>query len=231
MTGAAKKPRRSRAKIADPRLALLFAALPHAAFDGFSDRVLKRAASEAGIPESEIARHFPNGALGLVETFSEYADSEMTRLLAKAKLDTLKIRERISLAIKTRLAVLAPHKEAARRAAAFLSLPHNAATGLKLLYRTVDAIWRGIGDTSTDFSFYTKRATLAGVYSTTLMRWFSDGSEDSEPTHDFLHRRIEDVMRFEKFKAKMRERASTLPSLSDILSPSKRPHRRPSGHA
>lgn len=228
MTGAApkpRKPRRPRAKTGDPRLAVLFAALPHAAFDGFTDKTLKRAAAEAHVPESELARLFPKGPLDLVEIFSEYADSEMTRLLAKAKLGALKIRERIALAVKTRLAVLAPHKEAARRAAAFLTLPPNAATGLKLLYRTVDAIWRAIGDTSTDFSFYTKRATLAGVYSTTLMRWFADTSENEAPTDAFLRRRIDDVMRFEKLKAKVRERAGRLPSFSDILKPKSRPDR------
>lgn len=225
----AHKVRRPRRKADDPRLAILFAALPHVAFDGFTDRTLKHAAAEAGIPERDIARHFPNGPLGLVETFSEYADSEMTRLLGKAKLAELKIRERIALAVKTRLSVLSPHKEAARRAAAFLTLPPNAASGLKLLYRTVDAIWRGIGDTSTDFSFYTKRATLAGVYSTTMMRWFSDTSEDEEATDAFLRRRIDDVMRFEKLKAQIRERAGKLPSLSELLNPSSREPRRRSG--
>ena len=79
--------------------------------------------------------------------------------------------------MRTRLEILKPHKEAARRAAAFLSLPLNAALGAKLLYRTVDAMWRAAGDTSTDFNFYTKRAILAGVYASTLMRWFNDTSE------------------------------------------------------
>src|SRR5205814_99691 len=102
----------------------------------------------------------------------------------------------------------------ARRAAAFLTLPPHASTGVKLLYRTVDAIWRGIGDTSTDFNFYTKRAILAGVYSTTLLRWFSDASADEKDTNEFLRRRIDDVMRFEKFKAHIRERTSALPSAS-----------------
>ncbi len=58
--------------------------------------------------------------------------------------------------------------------------------GAKLLYRTVDAMWRAIGDTSTDFNFYTKRAILAGVYSATLMRWFTDDSEDEAATQEFL---------------------------------------------
>ena len=94
--------------------------------------------------------------------------------------------------------------------------------GVKLLYRTVDSIWRAIGDTSTDFNFYTKRAILAGVYSTTLMRWFSDGTANETETSEFLRRRIDDVMKFEKFKAQVRERMGALPSLADILNPDRR---------
>lgn len=216
-----RRPHRA-AEPEDAKEAVLAAALVHVPFDGFTDKVLEQAAKEAGVARKDIALLFPAGPLSLVEAFSQGADVEMTRLLIKAKLQSFKVRERITLAVKTRIAVLKPHKEAARRAAAFLTLPPNAPMGVKLLYNTVDAIWRGVGDTSTDFNFYTKRAILAGVYSTTLMRWFSDTSEDEEITNAFLKRRIDDVMRFEKFKAQVRERASGLPSLSEILSPSRR---------
>lgn len=221
MTGKPRKPRtkRSRTGAANEKDAILFAALPHVPFDGFTDKVLKQAGTEAGVSRDAVTRLFPDGPLSLVEAFSEWADSEMARELAKTKLAGMKIREKITTAVKLRIGVLRPHKEAARRAAAFLTLPPHAATGAKLLYRTVDAIWRGIGDTSTDFNFYTKRAILAGVYSATLMRWFSDTSADEEPTNDFLARRIEDVMRFEKFKAQVRERVSSLPTLSELLNP------------
>ena len=57
------------------------------------------------------------------------------------------------------------------------------------------------GDVSTDFNFYTKRAILMGVYSATLMRWFTDDSADGSATDAFLAARIENVMQFEKLKA------------------------------
>ena len=193
------------------------AALTHIPFDGFTDKALATAAAEAGVDKKALARLFPGGPLDLVEALSNMFDSEMEARLAKAKLGTLKVRARIAKAVKTRIDILRPHKEAARRAAAFLTLPPHAARGVTLLYRTVDAIWRAAGDTSTDFNFYTKRAILAGVYSATLMRWFNDTSEDESETDAFLARRIDDVMRFEKFKAQIRERAKHLPSLSDIL--------------
>jgi len=193
------------------------AALTHIAFDGFTDKVLSAAASDAGVDKKALARLFPGGPLDLVEAISALFDDEMEARLAKAKLGGMKVRARIIKAVKTRIDILRPHKETARRAAAFLTLPPHAAKGATLLYRTVDAMWRAAGDTATDFNFYTKRAILAGVYSATLMRWFNDTTEDESETDAFLARRIDDVMRFEKFKAQIRERAKHLPLLSDIL--------------
>jgi ubiquinone biosynthesis protein COQ9 len=207
------------------RAAILQAALPHVAFDGFTDKVLERAGEEAAADKETVARLFPKGALDLLEEFSASADREMETRIAKLNLAELRIRERITAAVKTRLDVLRPNKEAARRAAAVLTLPPNAPLGVKLLWRTVDAMWRAIGDTTTDFNFYTKRGILAGVYSATLLRWFNDTSEGETATNEFLDRRIEDVMKFEKFKAQMKKEAGKFPSLEEML---KRVNRRPS---
>lgn len=197
--------------------AVLAAALKHVPFDGFSDAALVRAGQDAGADKATLAVYFPQGPLSLVEAFSDAADVEMDQRLAALNLASMKIRERIAAAVKARLAALRPNKEAARRAAAFLSLPPHAPLLAKLLYKTVDAMWRAAGDTSTDFNFYTKRAILAGVYSSTLLRWFSDPSEDEHDTDAFLSARIENVMQFEKVKAQVKEQLAKLPSLEDIL--------------
>jgi ubiquinone biosynthesis protein COQ9 len=219
MTAAKQKKTRAKKKPDDAALkrAVLDAARPHLAQDGFAQRTLQRAAAEADVDAVALARLFPRQGLSLVEAFSAWADDEMEAVLKATPLSEMKIRERIKAAVNARIVVLRPHKEAARRAAAFLTLPQNAATGATLLYRTVDRIWRAAGDTSTDFNFYTKRGILAGVYSSTMLRWFTDDSEEEKPTFEFLDRRIDDVMRFEKFKADANETLSRLPSLSDIL--------------
>ena len=201
------------------REAVLAAALPHAAFDGFTDSVLQKAAMEAGV--KDVARLFENGPISLVEFYSTWADTQMEAKLAATDLKAMKIRARIAAAVKARLSVLAPHKEAARRAAALLSLPMHAALGAKLVYRTVDAMWRASGDTSTDFNFYTKRGILAGVYGSTAMRWFNDTGEDEKATDEFLAARIENVMQFEKFKAKAKEALSNFPAFANFTKPSK----------
>ncbi|MBN9578707.1 MAG: COQ9 family protein [Alphaproteobacteria bacterium] len=197
-TGAKKPPPDDTAL----RRAVLEAALGHAAFDGFNDGLLAKAGAEVGVVDADLARLFPSGVAGL---------------LVASRVAEARIRDRIRQAVLTRLSLLRPHKEAARRAAAFLSLPPNAPLAAKLLWQSADRMWRGIGDTATDFNFYTKRTILIGVYSATLVRWFNDQSEDEADTHAFLDRRIEDVMRFEKFKARLKEEASRLPSLGEIL--------------
>ena len=210
-------PRKKRTDDSKAKTNVLEAALKHVVFDGFTDKVLAGAAKEAGLDKSSIARLFPDGALSLVEAFSQSADAEMEKRIAALDLKSMKIRERIAAAVKARIAALRPHKEAARRAAAFLTLPPHAALGAKLVYRTVDAMWRAIGDKSTDFNFYTKRGILAGVYTATLMRWFTDDSADEQPTDAFLADRIENVMQFEKFKARAKEAFDRLPPLSEII--------------
>jgi ubiquinone biosynthesis protein COQ9 len=67
-------------------------------------------------------------------------------------------------------------------------------------------MWRLSGDTSTDFNHYTKRMTLGAVYGSTLLAWIDDDSEGWSETAAFLDRRIDDVMRFEKWKAQWRGR-------------------------
>jgi len=234
MENAPKKPRKKAAPKAEipgaeppprddqqMREAVLAAALPHAAFDGFTDSLLQKAGGEAGVGKADLARLFENGALSLVEFFSTHTDTEMEKRLAAMDLKAMKIRARIATAVTTRLAILKPHKEAARRAGALLALPMHAALGAKLLYHTVDAMWRAAGDTSTDFNFYTKRGILAGVYGSTAVRWFNDTSADEKPTEEFLAARIENVMQFEKFKAKTKEALSNFPMFADWAKPKK----------
>jgi ubiquinone biosynthesis protein COQ9 len=201
------------------REAVLLSALPHAAFDGFTDSVLDKAGKDAGISKSEVSRLFEGGPMALVEFYSAWADAQMEKTLGAMDIQAMRIRVRIAAAVKARFAALKPHKEAARRAAAMLSLPMHAATGARLVYQTVDAMWRAVGDTSTDFNFYTKRATLAGVYGATAVRWFTDDSEDEKATDEFLAARIENVMQFEKFKAKASEALSNFPAFADWLKP------------
>ena len=184
------------------RLADAMAAV--AVFDGWTRGALSAAARQLALPAGEADRLFPGGPVQVLTHISERADLRMVEDMEKEGVAAQKMRERIKSAVRIRLERHAGQREAVRRALALLSLPFNAGLALKLLYKTVDAMWYAAGDTSTDFNFYTKRATLAGVYSSTLLYWLNDRSPGSEATWGFLDRRIDDVMKIEKLKSQVR---------------------------
>ena len=193
---------------------VLIEALGEIPQDGFSEMTLANAATRAGIGKRELQDAFPKGPASLVEAFSDWADRRMTEIMAEEKSEQ-RLRDRVASAVRTRIEVVAPHKEAARRAAGFLATPQHTPLAAKLTMRTVDAMWRAAGDTSSDFSYYTKRALLTGVYGSTLAYWFSDASEGQSATWTFLGNRIDNVMQFEKFKAKAKKALSNFPAFAD----------------
>src|SRR5205814_464387 len=86
-------------------------------------------------------------------------------------------------------------------------VPARAPPALKLVYRTVDAIWYAAGDRPTDFNFYTKRALLAAVYSATTLCWLDDRSPDGSTTEAFLARRLDEAMAIPGIVARLRAAA------------------------
>jgi len=202
----------------EEKRAILDAALVEADFDGFSLETLRRAADKSGVSRDLQRLAFPRGVMDLVGYYSQSADEAMLGALKARDLSGLKVREKIALAVRLRIEALAAHKSAARRAVQFLMVPQFAPEGVRNLYRTVDVIWRAIGDTSTDFDFYTKRALLAGVYTSTLMRWFDDQSEDGRATWEFLDARIKNVMQIENAKAAAKRAIEKMPSPLSVLS-------------
>lgn len=173
---------------------LLEAALVHVPFDGWSRRSLRAGARDAGIDPAEARRLFPRGGDDLLAHLDAWADRRMLEHVKPAALHGLRMRERIAALVRARLEVLAPHREAMRRAVAARLLPNNAIIGGSNLWRTVDVIWQAAGDRGADFSYYTKRALLAAVWSGTFLYWLEDRSPANIDTWAFLERRIDDVM-------------------------------------
>ncbi|WP_347310721.1 COQ9 family protein [Defluviimonas sp. SAOS-178_SWC] len=182
---------------------LLDAALGHVTFDGWSETSFRAAADDIGL-SLDLARVLcPRGALDLAVAYHRRGDMAMEEALRASDPSELRFRDRIARAVRFRLE--AADREIVRRGAALFALPQNAATGAGLIWSTADAIWRALGDTSEDINWYSKRATLSAVYSATVLFWLGDESDGQTATWDFLDRRIEEVMRFEKFKAQIRD--------------------------
>ncbi|MEM6303721.1 MAG: COQ9 family protein [Pseudomonadota bacterium] len=196
----------------DPKQQLLDAALPHVPFDGWSDATFRAAIADAEIDPTVARAVCPRGAVDLAVAFHKRGDQQMLDRLAEENLADMRYSDRVARALELRFEVI-EDKEVVRRGTTLFALPQYAADGAKLIWGTADAIWVALGDTSEDGNWYTKRATLSAVYSSTVLYWLGDSSEGDQDTVDFIARRIDGVMRFEKLKAQVNEN----PVLSTLM--------------
>jgi ubiquinone biosynthesis protein COQ9 len=173
-------------------------------FDGWSETTLRLAAEDAGIAPGLVAAICPRGAVDLALAYHAAGDAAMLKRLVETDLSSLRFRDRVAFAVRARLEAV-EDRELVRRGMTLFSLPPYAADGARALWQTADHIWTALGDTSEDVNWYTKRATLSGVYGATVLYWLGDDSDGQSRTWEFLDRRIEGVMHIEKLKAQARD--------------------------
>ncbi|QUJ75846.1 COQ9 family protein [Sulfitobacter albidus] len=176
----------------------------HVPFDGWTQVTFDAAVADSGVDATVATAVCPRGAVDLAVHYHRKGDAAMLDRLADADLSEMRFRDRVAAAVRFRLEAV-DDKEAVRRGTTLFALPMYAADGAKLIWGTADAIWDALGDTADDVNWYTKRATLSGVYSATVLYWLGDQSEDHAETWAFLDRRIDGVMQIEKLKARVNE--------------------------
>lgn len=176
----------------------------NAVFDGWTRQAVDTAAQQLGIDPVQARLAMPKTQAGLIDVYIQEVDRALESHFTPKRLEKLKIREKIRGLIWKRLEIMGPAREAVRRALTILAMPQNIPLAARISWRTADLMWRIAGDTSTDFNHYTKRMTLGAVYASTLLAWLDDQSDGWSDTAGFLDRRIDDVMKFEKFKAQWR---------------------------
>ena len=189
----------------------------NAVFDGWTSTAVDAAAAAQGVDPAQARLAMPKTSVELIDVYIRGVDRALEAAFPPERVASMKIRARIREMIWARLQIQTPAKEAIRRAIAILAMPQNLASATRIGWRTADLIWRLAGDNATDFNHYTKRLTLSGVYGSTLLAWLNDDSEGASETAAFLDRRIEEVMRFEQFKARWRQGSDRRPSLSRFL--------------
>jgi len=200
---------------------LIAAILPDVPFDGWTSRALHHAARRIDIPAAEAVALFPRGAADMVAAFSRWADKQMLDRLETASAEPVSLSRRVALALRLRFEVLLPWREGVRRGLSVLTMPQNAPLALRLLYDTVDAVWHGVGDHPTDFSFYTKRALLAGIQASATLYWLDDRSPGFVDTQAFIDRRLADLHRLTGLRERIAAAADQLPNPLRLLRPSR----------
>lgn len=177
------------------------AALLHVPFDGMNLAALRAGARDIGLSGDVAEAFFPGGGADLAAWIHRRGDARLAEWMQSAPAG--RISERIADAIRQRLEFA--DVELVRAASAVLALPANQPLAARLMWETADTIWNGLGDSSRDVNWYSKRATLSTVYAASVLYWLGDLSEDHAETRDFIDRRIDGVMQFEKLKAQARK--------------------------
>lgn len=180
---------------------LLDAAVSLAPKYGWSGLMLKAASRRLGLSAADVSLVLPEGPRDLAALLARRHDGAALRALDHIDAASLKIRERIRVAVLARTAAAAADEAAVRRWSGFLALPTNIPLALRLTWESADLLWRWAGDTATDENHYSKRAILSEILISTLAIQLSSGA-NAAAAH--LDGRIEAVMAFEKWKAGVR---------------------------
>lgn len=174
---------------------LILAILPNIPFDGWSWSAIDAGARALDMDPADGVRCFPDGPRDAMAHFSDWADRATLGVIKRDPgFEKLKIREKITFTVRTRLELLEPYKDAVRAMSAKMARPSNAVLATRLVWQTADRMWYAAGDTATDFNHYTKRGLLSGVLTSTVMFWLGDSSTGHEKSWAFLDRRIADVL-------------------------------------
>ncbi|MCZ8279521.1 MAG: COQ9 family protein [Acetobacteraceae bacterium] len=192
----------------DARDAALDDILPLVPLHGWQGSAIREGLKDAGMAPEDAEWMFPRGAISAIEAWIELADRRMEEAGLAADMAGMRTHERVRFLIKARLEAAEPHRDALRGALSLLALPWNAPIAARSLARSVSAIWYAAGDKSADFSWYTRRATLAAIYSATLAFWLSGRGQGLDAALEFLDRRLADHACFQKGLARFKPRAA-----------------------
>ncbi|KAK4944059.1 Ubiquinone biosynthesis protein coq9, mitochondrial [Elasticomyces elasticus] len=168
---------------------ILSAAIARVPKHGFTDETLSLGAKDAGYLDVTV-QLFPRGAFDLI-----HYHLVKQRLALKSNVQfpegtQLGLGPKVRALAMARLRANADIIHQWQGALGYMSLLGNIPASLKELHSLSDEIWYLAGDTAVDFSWYTKRASLATVYASSEMFMTTDTSKDFAATQEFLDRRL-----------------------------------------
>ncbi len=180
------------------KLKILYAWLEDIPFDDVRWESLLHSAEQIGYDKALVRNLFPQRIPQALSDLSHSFDQTMLKKLESIDIKPLAIRERVKTATMTRLTLMSAHKEASRKIMGYWANPLRGLQAKKNIWRSADTIWTWVGDTSTDYNYYTKRTLLSAVLGTTYLFWIQDTDKTLDKTESFLIRRIENVLQFGK---------------------------------
>ncbi len=174
-------------------------------FEGWNEKTIKKSFKKNKVDTELFFELFPKGTKDAIMHYIDLADRKMVTSYNKIKMKPKKLSEKIKSLILIRFKQENHNKEAIRKASRTLIINQNLFLSSKTLYKTIDLIWRTAGDTSTDFSFYTKRFSLSGIYMAAFIAWLNDYENNLDEIESFIDRRLYEIALFGKFSSPIKD--------------------------
>lgn len=174
--------------------------------NGWNESLFKSITKNKIFKIDEILILFPEGYLSLLKFYLKELNIDMTSSAINLDLTRMKTHQRIREIILLRLNIKQNEKDLIKRTYFTLLLPKHFNILLMSLYNIVDQIWFIAGDNSTDFNFYSKRAILATVYSSTVLYWINN--ENFEETKKFLDKQLKKISKIPQIKKQIKNVSS-----------------------
>ena len=146
--------------------------------EGWSSDILDKIVNNK-FNSADLAYYFPKGYENLIEFSLQQINSSLEKLIQKKNIISFPLSKRIEKILFSRIKILNDDKIFYKKTFNHLLLPHNSKLMKKNLYNSIDQMWYLAGDNSTDFSFYTKRMTLAAIYINALFILYNKGLDES----------------------------------------------------
>lgn len=186
--------------------------------NGWNQDSLNQALKECKIDPNLSGLIFENGPLDLANIYIEKQNEQSNLRLKKIKnFKGAKIRDKIRFSLYARFEVEKDNKLILQRLSRYYLSCKNLTnaqqgmrpviSGLAFYLKIADFIWKNIGDTSTDFNFYSKRLTLSKILFLAFMVFYDDESDDLFKTKELIDKQIDKVMSFEKFKSSLKDKS------------------------
>ncbi|CAM6127014.1 unnamed protein product [Calypogeia fissa] len=182
-------------EVVDEKTQTLRAALSHVPKLGWTEAAIIAGTRDVGLSPA-FAGAFPSKEAALVEFFMDECTQALVEELEsrEEELSKLVMPDRIATIVWVRLQMQVPYMQKWAQALSIQANPVNLPTTIKQRALLMDEIWHAAGDRSTDVDWYTKRAILAGIYSTTELYMLTDISPGFKDTQEFLEKRITDAL-------------------------------------
>lgn len=158
---------------------------------------LKSAAANCEVTEGELDLLFPSSVSSMIDFLF---DLHLEELKGKIVFNQESITNSVKLAVMASLDLLMPYKREMIKIIKFLATSSHVLKLGKFSFKIADAIWKGVGVQDSGFAYYTKRASLAGIYSTTFIFFLLNRKR--EKTEKFLEVQIKALKKFGSIKKK-----------------------------